>query len=126
VVILIVEVLINSNKLLYSTSLVIAHVLGTDKSSTTAIYTMVFLGFMGMILIPTVVYLIWKVRQQKKQLRYLTQEEVEEFLLGKPDFIPFESDMSTYAYYLPYDKNYEIAKDDLEIGMSLFRKGDGY
>jgi hypothetical protein len=42
----------------------------------------------------------------------------------RPDFIPFESEMSTYAhYYLPTDKNYEIAKEDLEIGMSLFRTG---
>lgn len=74
------------------------------------------MGILALILVPSVVFLFWKVQNQRKQLQYLTQEEVDEFLLGKPDYIPFQCDMSTYAYYLPYDKSFEIPREELNIG----------
>jgi len=88
-----------------------------DPDSSTLMIILGIFGIIAMILVPTLFFLVWKVNQQKKQLRNLTEEEVEEFIMGKPDYIPFQSDMSTYAYYLPYDKSFEIAKEDLEIGM---------
>lgn len=90
-----------------------------DKSSSSTMIVIAILGVLGLLLVPAVIFLFWKVRNQKKQLRYLTQDEVDEFLLGKPDYIPFQCDMSTYAYYLPYDTTYEIAKEDLRIGNNV-------
>lgn len=70
------------------------------------------------VLILLVLYLMWKVRHQRKYIEDLTQEEVEEFLNGRPDYIPFQCDMSTYAYYLPYNQKFEISRESLEIDLT--------
>src|SRR5689334_19405459 len=71
----------------------------SDKTSSIPLIVIAVMACLGLFLIPSVLFLVWKVRKQNKQLSYLTQEEVDEFLLGRPDYIPFQCDMSTYAYY---------------------------
>jgi len=71
------------------------------------------------LLVPLILFLSWKVRRQRRYIDDLTQEEVDEFINGRSDYIPFECDMSTYAYYLPYNKKYEIPRESLEIGLTL-------
>ncbi len=79
-------------------------------------WVLIGLAILVSVLVPLILFLTWKVRLQRKFIEGLTEEEVDEFINGRPDYIPFHCDMSTYAYYLPYDKSYEIPRESLEIG----------
>jgi hypothetical protein len=65
--------------------------------------------------------LVWKIVKQQRKLRLLSEAEIDEFMNGRPETLQnsrssSQYDVNSYATCLPYNKNYEVLKEQLEIG----------
>lgn len=78
----------------------------------------IVLPIFAVLVLAVIGVLIWKIKIQSKELRLLTKAEVDEFLFGKPEMIQHHAsseEVNNYAPFLPYNRGYEIGKDQLEI-----------
>lgn len=91
-----------------------------DPHSSGLIWAIVVpLAFVAIVVIG---FLIWKIKLQGQELRLLSKAEVDEFIFGKPEFLQQHTsteDVNNYAPYLPYNKGYEIDKEQLDIDPSV-------
>lgn len=91
----------------------------TDEEGGTAWYVWAIVVTIFLIVVIAVIgLLVWKIKRQSQELRLLSKAEVDEFIFGKPEFLQHHSsteEVNNYAPYLPYNKGYEITKEQLEI-----------
>ncbi|CAL8087274.1 unnamed protein product [Orchesella dallaii] len=74
-------------------------------------------------------FLVWKIKRQNQELKLLSKAEVDEFIFGKPEFLHHHSsseEVNNYAPFLPYNKGYEIAREQLEIDQSTVLGSGAY
>ncbi|ODM91122.1 Receptor-like tyrosine-protein kinase kin-16 [Orchesella cincta] len=83
--------------------------------------TGLILGIVVPIGVVVVGFLVWKIKRQNQELKLLSKAEVDEFIFGKPEFLNHHSsseEVKNYAPFLPYNKDYEISREQLDIDMN--------
>lgn len=89
----------------------------------------IVLPIFAVLVLAVIGVLIWKIKLQSKELRLLTKAEVDEFLFGKPEMIQHHGsseEVNNYAPFLPYNKGYEIGKEQLEIDQNAVLGSGAY
>lgn len=71
-----------------------------------------------MLLIATV-YLIIRVRKERKKVQALKRAGLANFEDGLPDQLNPDLDLNEQADLLPYDKRFEFPREKLKLGQQL-------
>jgi len=91
------------------------------SESKDTFYTALVIGIITITIFITIVMILWrKLVKNQAIIRRLTEKEEQEFRHGDLDALRNIPDGYIRAQYLPYDKQYEIKEENLEIGKNEF------
>ncbi|ODN03810.1 Platelet-derived growth factor receptor beta [Orchesella cincta] len=100
-----------------------------SRSDNTGLILGIVVPIVVLLVVGVVGFLVWKIKRQNQELKLLSKAEVDEFIFGKPEFLHHHSsseEVNNYAPFLPYNKGYEIARDQLEIDMTTVLGSGAY